>query len=359
MKCLTASDALSDRLLRVTADMHPAPGKCQGHRENVYVVFGEECDAPAGQQFLGLVDGRQAVLFPQRIFADLYRPWQAGHATPDTPLEDVQQRLLEGMLYCLPVVDDAGAFRGAVTRDSVLRVLLDREQQMIQVLKQGIELQEQQHSLIAFEIHDGLIQCITAARMHLQSAAEHLEGMTQQAAADYANGMALLQQAIDEARCLISGLHPPILEGAGLVPAIEWLVEQQQASRGRQIEFVHGEVPPCLSTFQETGVFRIVQEALSNALRHSGAERIRIEVSQQADHVCVQVRDWGRGFDIQAPCNGFGLKGIQHRTRALRGTAEIMSCLGEGTRITVCFPALAHSEPDAEVQPAAAPALPA
>ncbi len=209
MKCLMACDALSDRLLHVTADMHPSSGKCHGHRETVYVVFSEGPDAAAGQRFLGLADGRQAVLFPHRIFADLLRPWRADHVKPDTPLEDVQQQLLEGMLYCLPVVDDAGAFLGAVTRDSVLRVLLDREEQMFQVLKQGLDLQEQQHSLIAFEIHDGLIQCIAAARMHLQSAAEGLQGMPPAAAEQFARGMALLQEGIEEARCLIRGLHPP------------------------------------------------------------------------------------------------------------------------------------------------------
>ena len=108
MKCLTACDALSDRVLRVTADMHPSPG--DGHRETVYVVFNEGCESAPGPGFLGLVDGRQAMLFPHRIFADLVRPWQADHAKPDTPLEDVQQQLFRGMLHCLPVVDDAGAF---------------------------------------------------------------------------------------------------------------------------------------------------------------------------------------------------------------------------------------------------------
>jgi signal transduction histidine kinase len=353
MKCLTARDALSDRLLHVTADMHPSPGKSGGLRETVYVVFDEGPDAPAGpgssgQGFLGLVDGRQAMLFPHRIFADLVRPWRAGHVKPDTPLEDVQQQLLEGMFYCLPVVDDAGAFLGAVTRDSVLRILLDREQQMFQVLKQGIDLQERQHSLIAFEIHDGLIQCITAARMHLQAAAEGLAGMAPEAAAHFARGMDLLQEGIDEARCLIRGLHPPVLDGVGLAPAIESLVEQQRTAEGRQIEFVCGEAPLHLSRFQETSVFRIVQEALANAVRHSGAERIRIEVSQQADHVRLEVRDWGCGFDVHAPCKGYGLKGILHRTRALRGNAEIMSTLGEGTWITVRFPASADVKEPAE-----------
>ena len=338
MKCLMASDALSDHLVRVTANAHPLPASRDGHRETLYVVFDEGCDATGGQGFLGLVDGRQAMLFPHRICADLLRPWRAGHVKPDTPLEDVQRQLLQGLVYCLPVVDDAGNFLGAVTRDSVLRILLDREQQMFQVLKQAIDLQEQQHSLIAFEIHDGLIQCITAARMHLQSAAEHLEGMTSEAAVQFARGMALLQEGIDEARCLIGGLHPPILEGVGLVPAIESLVAQQQTYNGGEIEFVAGEPPLHLSKFEETSVFRIVQEALTNAVRHSGAKRIRVAISQQTDHVCIKVRDWGCGFDVHAPCKGYGLKGIRHRTRALQGEAKFISSPGDGAHVMVRFP---------------------
>ena len=180
--------------------------------------------------------------------------------------------------------------------------------------------------------------------MHLQSAAVGLEGMTPEAAEAFARGMANLKEGIDEARSLIRGLHPPILEGAGLLPAIESLVEQQGTSQGREIEFVCDEIPLHLSKFQETSVFRIVQETLTNAVRHSGAKRIRIEVSRQADHVRLEVRDWGRGFVVQTPSNGYGLKGILHRTRALRGTAEIASSLGDGTRITVRFPAVADVE---------------
>ena len=105
--------------------------------------------------------------------------------------------------------------------------------------------------------------------------------MTEEAAERFARGMALLQEGIDEARCLIRDLHPPVLEGVGLVPAIESLVAQQQTDRGGEIEFVAGESPLHLSGFQETSVFRIVQEALTNAVRHSGSARIRVEVSEQ------------------------------------------------------------------------------
>ena len=287
---------------------------------------------------MGLVAGRRATLFPHRIFADLLQPWRAACVKPGTPLEAVQKQLLDGLLYCLPVVDNAGSFVGAVTRDSVLRVLLGRERQMFQVLKQGVNLQEQQHSLIAFEIHDGLVQCITAARMHLESAAQHLDGLPPEGAAEFARGLQLLQQGIDEARCLIRGLHPPILEGMDLVPAIESLIEQQQTFSSGEIEFLSGPIPPQLSRFQQTSIFRIVQEALTNAVRHSGAGRVRVAVSQQADEVCIEVCDWGCGFNVHAPSKGFGLKGIRHRARALQGKADITSSPGKGTQITVRFP---------------------
>ncbi len=338
MKSLTAGDALSDRCVRVTEEMHPSLSGGNACREDVYAVFEEGCETSAGQGFLGLVDGRQVILFPHRIFADLLPSRQVSRVRLDTPMEDVRQQLLEGVCHCLPVVDNAGTFLGAVTRDSVLRLLVDREQQMFHSLKQGIDFMEQQRNLIAFEIHDGLIQYITAARMHFQAAAEHLEGLPPDATVQFARGMALLQEGIDDARCLIHGLHPPALESVGLVPAIESLVEQQLASDGQEIEFVRSPVPLRVSRFQETNIFRIVQEALTNAARHSGGTHVRIEISQQADHLAVEIRDDGRGFDAQAPHDGYGLKGMRYRTHALQGAFEVVSALGQGTRISVRVP---------------------
>ena len=171
MKRLTARDALSERLVHVTADRHPSPGGHGVHRETVYAVEEEVSDGAGPRKFLGLVDSRQANLFPSRIFADLLRPRQSAHVTAGTPLETVQQELLEGAFYALPVMDDDGAFLGAVTRDSLLRAVIERERELSQAVKQGLDLQEQQHSLIAFEIHDGLVQYVTAARMYLDTAA--------------------------------------------------------------------------------------------------------------------------------------------------------------------------------------------
>ena len=232
----------------------------------------------------------------------------------------------------------------------MLRILLDREQQMFQVLKQGIDLQEQQHSLIAFEIHDGLIQLITAARMHLQvgggAPGGHAPGSGRAARPRHGTS------AGRDRRGPLPDSRPAPADPGGPGPGAGNRVAGRTAANlpaaGRSSSSAARR--PCnLSRFQETNLFRIVQEALTNAVRHSGAKRIRIEISQQADQVCLEVRDWGRGFDIHAPCDGYGLKGIRYRTRVLQGTAEITSTLGEGTRISVRFPPPAGAKENAQV----------
>jgi signal transduction histidine kinase len=344
MKQLTARDALSEHLVHAAADTHLSESDLAGQREAVYAV--EEARATPGvPRVLGVVDSRLAMRFPHRILADLVRPWRQSYVTPDTPLDRVQRRLLDEMVCCLPVMDESGKFYGAITRSSVLKVLLGQEQQMIQTLRQGLDLQEQQRSLLAFEIHDGLIQYITAARLHLQTAVELAGGLGAEAAEQFGRGMAALQDAFEEARCLIGGLHPPTVEGVGLIAAVEALVEQQQSLGDVEIEFVAGKGFIGLSRFQETTIFRIVQEALTNARRHSGSPRIRVELSQEAGQIRVDVRDWGCGFDLQASFDGYGLKGIRHRARVLQGDASITSSSGLGTHVAVQFP-VTSTEPE-------------
>ncbi len=173
--------------------------------------------------------------------------------------------------------------------------------------------------------------------MHLDAASRHIDPNCPEALTQFASGMALLQEAIDEARALIRGLHPPILEGAGLKEAIELLIEQQQGLNKEEIEFVADGVFPQLSKFQETTLFRIVQESLTNAVRHSGSQRIRVELSHKDDHVHVAVRDWGCGFDACATFPGYGLKGLRYRACALSGEAMIASSPG-GTQVSVRIP---------------------
>ena len=347
MKCLTARDALSEHLVYAAADTRPSEDDLARWHETVYVVEEETRETSSASRFLGVVDGRRIMRFPHRILADLVRPWQQSYVQPDAPLAEVQRRLLDDIVCCLPVVDNGGKFHGAVTRSSVLKVLLDQEQQMFRSLRQGIELQEHQHSLIAFEIHDGLIQYITAVHMHLEAAAELAGGIGAEAAEQFSRGMNLLQDALAEARCLIDGLHPPIMEGVGLTTPIESLIQRQRSAGDLEIELVANKDLHGLSQFQETTIFRIVQGSLTNARQHSGSPRIRVELSQRAGRVRIDVRDWGCGFDLPASFDGYGLKGIRHRACALQGYASITSSPDHGTHVAVEFP-IASAEPGDE-----------
>ena len=142
-----------------------------------------------------------------------------------------------------------------------------------------------------------------------------------------------------EARRLIGGLRPPVLDEAGVVPAIEYLVAEHQRHDGPEIEFVHEVQFDRLAPPLESALFRIVQECLTNACRYSQSPKVRVELRQAGDRVRIDVQDWGVGFDLKQIGDGhFGLRGIRERARLLGGTVSIQTAPQQGTHVTVEFP---------------------
>ncbi len=161
------------------------------------------------------------------------------------------------------------------------------------------------------------------------------------------NALTLLELAVDEARRLISGQRPMILDERGLMAAIEHLVCERRAIDGPRIAYEAEVSFDRLTAPLETAVFRVVQEALNNAERHSRGSQIHLRVSEVDDNVRVEVRDDGVGFDPATIGHGcFGLEGLRERARIFRGTSEIQSTPGQGTRITVEFPIVLRAVDD-------------
>ena len=153
-------------------------------------------------------------------------------------------------------------------------------------------------------------------------------------------------EAVDEARRLIGGLSPPILDELGIAAAIEYLVNDACNDIPR-VELSCQVRQKVFAKPLENAIFRIAQEAIQNVRRHSGAQRARVEFVELKDSLRLVVQDWGVGFDLAAvPSDRFGLRGIRERVRLLGSEVDLQSTPGEGTRLAVDFPILQNEPAD-------------
>ena len=213
---------------------------------------------------------------------------------------------------------------------------LKKEQRLLQKL---LDLHERERRLISYEIHDGFAQQLTGALFRLQAFRDTLARNPDEAWKGLEVAKNLLSRAIDEARRLISGLRPPVLDELGIVDAVQYLVYEQTKNGSQDIEFLHEMPEPHLPPNLENAVFRIIQESLQNACRHSQSDRIRVLLNQRDGRINIEVQDWGIGFD-SAAVDGerFGLQGIRERARLLDGKVTIESAANQGTRISISIP---------------------
>ncbi len=202
-----------------------------------------------------------------------------------------------------------------------------------------LTLQERERQLMAYEIHDGLAQHIATALLHLQSFAGSDYTASEEADKSLQIALHMLRLAGEEARRLMAGLRPATLDSAGVVPAVEELIWRSRQAGGPKLEFEHKVQPGRWDPLLETTVFRIVQESLTNALRHSRSGRVRVELVQYGSRLRLTVRDWGVGFDPHQEFPGhLGLRGIVDRTALFKGQVAIHSEPGQGTRVVVELP---------------------
>ncbi|MCA9270754.1 MAG: PAS domain S-box protein [Planctomycetales bacterium] len=207
------------------------------------------------------------------------------------------------------------------------------------MLRRLLFLHERDRQLIAYEIHDGIVQDMTGAVMHLQGAVGRLERKPASAAEDLNQAVQILRDSIDEARRLIDGLRPGVLEEQGVVAAVEYLCEQADKLHGVKVEFTSDVRFDRLAPAVEIAIYRIVQEGLSNIVRHSQSAKAAVELSQRASSLVIKVRDWGVGFAVEkVKPRRYGLTGVRDRAKLLGGTARIESEPGQGTRVRVELP---------------------
>ena len=227
---------------------------------------------------------------------------------------------------------------GLGVRSRFVRLKRRREEQDL-FSRQLIASQEAERKRIAGELHDGIGQTLVVIRNRAQM------GLRDEASVEARRQMEEIVEAtgegIEEVRKVAYHLRPYQLDRLGLTRAIEALVEQAAESSGLAIAKHLDPLDGVFGTDDAIGVYRIVQEALSNLLRHAHATRASVTVRASGGHVELVVEDDGRGFDagaLPADRPGMGLSGIAERARILGGRYTIQSSPGRGTRIVVVFP---------------------
>ncbi len=155
----------------------------------------------------------------------------------------------------------------------------------------------------------------------------------------------LMGRAINEGRRLISELRPMIIDEMGIVDALEYLIAEEEARGEMQIRFTHRIQRERLPALLQANVFRIVREALNNALKHSSARNVVVRLSRDESIVTLEVSDDGVGFVLDQPgegkidAGGLGLNHIRERAKGLNAALEITTAPEQGTTVRVTLPA--------------------
>lgn len=222
----------------------------------------------------------------------------------------------------------------------------ERTARLGQVLRNTISAQEEERRRLARELHDETAQMLAALSIALDRARDSVEPGSP-ALTRISEAKANATRLLAETRRLILGLRPTILDDLGLIPAIRWYAETYLAEEGIEVVVDADRAPPRLLSHIEVAMFRIVQEALNNVARHSGAKHVRIELRFEESTVRVAVTDDGHGFDVESVLDpqvtvsdSVGLLGMQERVNLLGGHLDIRSRPGVGTTIAVEAPVI-------------------
>jgi signal transduction histidine kinase len=203
--------------------------------------------------------------------------------------------------------------------------------------------QEQERKFLSRELHDQVGQMLTGLRMELTAVSRTTTDRDLLVTLDRAKST--VEQTLGIVRNIAMLLRPSMLDDLGLTPALTWLVREVSRSSSIEIKREIDDRVDQLPDAHRTCLYRVVQEALTNISRHSGARNAELRVSVTSGWVRVLVKDDGRGFEVAAQKKrGLGLVGMEERVRELGGNLHVTSIPGRGTLVEIRLPQPATME---------------
>ena len=248
--------------------------------------------------------------------------------------------------FSLPAEDASGDELGQMTHR--LNHMAEELQHLLQTRQQLATLEERNR--LARDLHDSVKQQVFAVSMQIGATKHLLKRDPEAAEARLLKAEKLVQQAQQELTSLIRELRPVALEGKGLVPALRELIPQW-AQQSDIVANLRVEGTQSLPLTVEEALFRVAQEALSNAARHSKATLVQITLSMTDEMVTLTIQDNGQGCDPEhLEHRGVGLHSMQERMQALGGDMHLESAPGNGTRVVAFCTRLGTSGEQAETR---------
>lgn len=203
-----------------------------------------------------------------------------------------------------------------------------------------VEIQEQERAEIARELHDDLGSGLSALKINIERIllTGDLTSLT--------DAKDVLEELLEKTRSLSLKARPVLLDELGLVPSLAWLSNRLLKQAGLQVQIIPMNPIPRVSWSTEIAAFRIVQEALNNTIRHSGAKRARVRIRASGGVIRLVIEDNGHGFDRSklAASGSLGLKSMEERAMSVGGRLEVVSSPYKGTRVITILP-IAQSDP--------------
>src|SRR5712672_2846714 len=244
------------------------------------------------------------------------------------PIRDPEGRIVKWYGTCSDIHDSKLLEQSIRDNAADLERMVDRRTDELRRLSiRLMTLQDQERRRIARDLHDGLGQELAVANMVLDKML--LEKPSQPQEQTWAQASSIISRAIQEVRTISHLLHPPLLDEVGLLSALAWYVEGLTKRSGIET-FLDVQPPdfPRLLPEVETAIFRIVQEALTNVFRHSGAHKVWITLNQKDALIVVAVLDDGKGIDkrvaeLRPESVGVGIGGMKQRAKEFGGELRL------------------------------------
>ena len=221
--------------------------------------------------------------------------------------------------------------------------LHDQSKRLRELSRRLQETQDQERRHIARELHDSAGQTLAAIAMNLSQMVRRAEKSAPDITAQAVETEQLVRQLSQEIRTTSYLLHPPLLDEAGLVSALRWYIDGLQTRSQLDIALSAPTDFGRLPEAAELVMFRVVQECLTNAYRHSGSKSAAVRIDKQPEGVFVEIEDQGKGMspelltEIQSDGAGVGLRGMRERVRHLNGELTIESSAA-GTKVRATLP---------------------